>query len=295
MASAHDDRVLPETRWAALAVVFILLPALVVLWGLPHDTRDLWNWEIHPAMTPIFMGSGYGAGAYFFFRVFRTRRWHTVSAGVLSAAVFAALELIVTIGHWNEFHKGDAEVLGAIAYYGWVSVYIVSPFAVGWLWWRNQHTDPRQPEPGDPLVPRPTRLMAAAVGIGAVAAGAVFLLSPTTAIEVWPWTLKPLAARIIACFMIQVGVGALLLSRDERWSAWRVLLETFLLASVLLLIGAARQSGDFLESRPSTWIFLAGLVGLTAAVVVLYVRMSRGTTRPPDPPRHPPESGTMYS
>ena len=293
MASARDDRELPETRWTALAVVFVLLPALVVLWGLPHDTRDLWAWEIHPAMSPTFMGAGYGAGAYFFFRVFRARRWHTVSAGVLSAAVFAALELIVTIGHWNEFNKGDAEVLGAIAYYGWISVYIVSPFAIGWLWWRNQHTDPRQREPGDPLVPRTARLMATTVGIGAVAAGAVFLLSPSTAIEVWPWTLKPLAARVIAGFMIQVGVGALLLSRDERWSAWRLLLETFLLASVLLLIGAARQSGDFLESRPSTWIFLAGLIGLTGAVVALYVRMSRGTAQLPDPPRHPPESGTM--
>jgi hypothetical protein len=30
-------------------------------------------------MTPIFMGSGYGAGAYFFWRTFRSQAWHPAS------------------------------------------------------------------------------------------------------------------------------------------------------------------------------------------------------------------------
>jgi hypothetical protein len=62
----------------------------------------------------------------------------------------------------------------------------------------------------------------------ALVAAAVSLVSPSTAIDLWPWTLTPLTARVIACFTAQVGIGALLLSRDERWSAWRLLLQTFL-------------------------------------------------------------------
>jgi hypothetical protein len=64
----RDDRLLPETRRAALVVTAILIPALVILWGLPGRTDELWAWTIKPEMTAIFMGSGYGAGAYFFAR-----------------------------------------------------------------------------------------------------------------------------------------------------------------------------------------------------------------------------------
>ncbi|MEJ7797607.1 MAG: hypothetical protein WKF48_11120 [Solirubrobacteraceae bacterium] len=96
--AARDDAVLPATRVTALVVVAVLLPALVILWGLPSRTDDLWAWTIAAPLTPIFMGAGYGAGAYFFVRVSRTRHWHEVSVGVLSAAVFALLMLVTTPG-----------------------------------------------------------------------------------------------------------------------------------------------------------------------------------------------------
>ena len=64
----RDDRVLWSMQWVALVVV-VLLPALVILWGIPGETADLWAWTIKPDLAPIFMGAGYGAGAYFFARV----------------------------------------------------------------------------------------------------------------------------------------------------------------------------------------------------------------------------------
>ena len=171
-AGPRDDRLLPETRWAALVVTAILIPALVILWGLP-----------------VFVG----------------------------AAVF----------------------------YGWVGVYIVSPIAVGWLWLRNSRTDPGAAEPGDPAVPAGARRFARALGAATIAAGLLFLIAPAVAIDVWPWALTPLTARVIACFTIQVGIGAMLLSADARWSSWRLLLQTFLVATALLLAGAVRAWDDF--------------------------------------------------
>jgi len=91
--TVRDDAVLSATRAAAVVVVAVLVPALVILWGLPHRTADLWAWTIAAPLTPIFMGAGYGAGAYFFVRVYRSQRWHEVSVGVLSAAFFALLSL----------------------------------------------------------------------------------------------------------------------------------------------------------------------------------------------------------
>ena len=108
MDDARDDSVPPAMRVAAVVVVAVLVPALIILWGLPTRTDDLWAWTITAPLTPIFMGAGYGAGAYFFLRVFRTPRWHEVSVGVISAAVFALLMLITTILHYDKFNQGKA-------------------------------------------------------------------------------------------------------------------------------------------------------------------------------------------
>ncbi|MHB8658970.1 MAG: hypothetical protein ACYC91_13625 [Solirubrobacteraceae bacterium] len=276
----RDDRVLRETRWASLVIVAVLLPAVVILWGLPGKTATLWAWTIKPAMTPIFMGSAYGAGAYFFARVFLGRQWHTGSAGVLSASIFAGAMLVVTLVHFDKFNHGDAPFLAAVAFYGWTSVYIASPVIVAWLWLRNQRTDSRRSEPGDPFVPGSIRLVARAAAGGALAMGALFLLSPTTANDIWAWKLTPLSAGVIGSFTIQVGAGALLLSLDERWSSWRLLLETFLVATVVLLVGTAREWNTLDQSNASVWIFAAGLSGFALAILLVLRTMESGTKRP---------------
>src|SRR5947209_8543574 len=273
----QDDRVLPEVRWASLIVFFVLVPALIVLWGEPSQTRDLWAWTIAPRLTPIFLGAGYGAGAYFFWRTYTARRWHPSSAGVFSAAVFAALMLIATIIHWDRFNHGDAPVLAAVAFYGWVGIYVVSPFVVMWLWLRNQRTDPRRPEVPDVIVPWRVRRGAQLFAAGAIVVAAVFFLSPSTASGIWPWHLTPLTARVLASFTAQVGVGALMLSLDQRWSAWRLLIQTFFVATALLLIGAGRAWGNFDQGNPLTWLYLGGLIGADLGLLVLYRKLEQHT------------------
>ena len=271
----RDDRVLPATRWVSFCVVLILLPAVVVLWGLPGHTADLWAWTIMPDLTAIFMGAGYGAGAYFFTRVFLSRAWHPASVGVLSAAVFAALMLFPTFEHWDRFNHGDAPFLAAVAFYGWVSVYIVSPFLIAALWLANRRTDPGEPARGAAIVPPPVRLAARGFGAGALVAAAVVLVSPSVAVENWGWSLTPLTARVLACFTAQVGVGCVMLSLDVRWSAWRLFVQTFLVAVALLLVGAARAWDDFDTANWLTWSYLAGLAGAGLALLLLYRGMER--------------------
>lgn len=263
-------------RWAALVIFCILIPAFVILWGLPDKTADLWAWTIKPDLTPIFLGSGYGAGAYFFWRTYRARAWHPSSAGVFSAAAFASVMLIATLLHWSRFNHGDAPTLAAIAFYGWVIVYIVSPFAVFFLWWRNQRVDPRTPEPDDALLPTTVRLGARVLGIGAIIAATVFFVVPQLQIDLWPWALTPLTARVLASFTFQVGTGAVLLSLDARWSSWRLLIQTFFIATGLLLVGSVRAFDDFDTGNAMTYVYLAGLIGSDIGLFVLYRRYEGG-------------------
>ena len=269
----RDDRVLPATRWAALVVFVILVPAAAVLWGFPGRTADLWAWGVKPELTAMFLGAGYGAGAYFFWRTYRARRWHPSSPGVLGASVFAGLMLVATVIHWDRFNHGDAPALAAIAFYGWAIVYALSPFAVFALWWRNRATDARTREPGDPVVPPAARLASGAFAAGALAGGLLFFVAPQVAIDLWPWQLTPLTARVLASFTVQVGVGALVLSRDARWSAWRLIVQTFFVAVALLLVAAARAWDEFDEANPMTWLYLGGLAGTAAALALLFRRM----------------------
>ena len=281
--TTRDDAVLPAMRVVALVVVAVLIPALVILWGLPSKTADLWAWTIKPDLTPIFMGAGYGAGAYFFYRVYRTARWHEVSVGVISAAWFALLMLGTTIIHYDKFNHGDAPALAAIAFYGWTSVYILSPWVVAYIWWLNQRTDPRTPEPGEALVPPAALLVARVAAAGALVAAAVVLISPQVAIDNWGWNLTPLTARVIGCFTAQVGGAFLILSFDPRWSSWRILVQTFLIAVGLLLVGAARAWDAFDTGALLTWGYLAGLAGGAAVLLGLARSLERTRNEPPAP------------
>lgn len=103
----------------------------------------------------------------------------------------------------------------------------------------------------------------------------MFLLAPSTAIDLWAWELTPLTSRVLGSFTAQVGVGALLLSLDPRWSAWRLIVETFLVATALLLVGALRAWDDFDTGNALTWLYLGGLAGGAGALALLYRTQER--------------------
>jgi hypothetical protein len=270
-----DGRILPATHWASLVIFAILVPALVILWGIPDRTADAWAWTIQPDLTPIFLGAGYGAGAYFFLRTFLADKFHPSAAGIFGAAFFAALMLIATLIHWDKFNHGDAPLIGALVFYGWVGVYIISPFVVFGLWWFNRRTDSGEPEPGEAIVPLWVRRIARVAAAGSFVGAAVFYLTPDEAIDVWPWDLTPLTSRVIGSFTAQVGVGALLISLDRRWSAWKLIVQTFFVATGLLLIGAIRAWDDFDTGNALTYVYLGGLVTADIALLLLYRSMTR--------------------
>jgi peptidoglycan/LPS O-acetylase OafA/YrhL len=270
---ARDDRILPATRVVAAAIIFILILAVLALYLNPDFTDQNFAWTIKPRMTPMMMGAGYLMGAYFFARVLTGRHWHESAGGFIPIAAFTVFMAIATILHLDRFHQGT---LSAAL---WMIVYAITPFLVPFLWWRNQRTDSGAPEPNDLVVPQAARWAALAAGVLISLLGAVLFIRPDLAIQVWPWMLTPLTARVLASWMMLPGIGGLYLQRESRWSAWRLLFESATIGSLFFGIAMIFSWSDWSPSNPLTILIALMVVSVVllvpVAVFVIESRRSR--------------------
>lgn len=251
----------------------ILAAAVALLYISPGSTDELFAWTIQPEMTPLFLGAAYGAGVYFFARGFLTTDWHRIAAGFPAIALFAAMMLIATFLDWDRFNGGDAPTIAAISFYAWVAVYIISPFLVGAIWVLNRGADDGSPAAVDAVVPTLVRSAARFAGVTMLILAAVFFLVPETAIDIWPWDLSELTARVMASFIAEAGALALFLSFDQRWSAWRILVQTAAIGSTLLGVALIRAWDDVDTANPLTWLLVAAIGGTLVGALALWNRL----------------------
>jgi hypothetical protein len=270
----RDDRVLPETRLLGAVIVPFLIVAFALLYFFPDDTRHWFAWDVQPTITPLIMGAGYIAGAYFFVRVALETRWHRIQVGFLPVTAFTLFMAIGTFNHLDRFATAH------VAFWIWVGLYVTTPVLVPLAWWRNRATDPGTPEPGEPLLPRLVRPLLLAAGAVQSAVALVLLLSPSTMIEHWPWQLTPLTAQTLGGWFALPGVTALMMGLDGRWSAIRITLESQLIGLALILLGTIRAWDDVETSNALAYVFVAGIAGLFASLLALEWYMV-GRTRPP--------------
>ena len=69
------------------------------MYFFPDDTRHWFAWDVQPTITPLIMGAGYIAGAYFFVRVALATRWHRIQVGFLPVTAFTLFMAIGTFNH----------------------------------------------------------------------------------------------------------------------------------------------------------------------------------------------------
>jgi hypothetical protein len=141
------------------------------------------------------------------------------------------------------------------------------------IWFLNQREESETT--ADDLVISPaTATLIGVLGIAAATSTVFLFVFPKTAIHIWPWHLTELTARVMgAIFILGIaGVGAF---TDKRWTGARILLQVEGLMLALILVAAIRAHRDFDTSRPLTWVFAAGFIGLALATAFLYARMER--------------------
>jgi hypothetical protein len=258
-----DDRVLPVTRGVAVAIVPILTAAFVILYLFPSRTQQLWAWTIQSQMTAMFLGGGYLAGAYYFVRVARERRWHRIGVGIPAITLFATLLGVTTFVDWDGFNHGH------VSFWAWTALYVATPFLLPWLWFRNRSMDPGTPEAGEGLVPPPVRVVMVVAGALQLAMAVALFVRPSLFFDVWPWPLTPLTAHALSGFVAFPAVVYLSFLWDRRPSSFRVPIEMVIIGLVLIGIAAARASGEFEGGAFIVWGWRVGLVVALALLVAL--------------------------
>jgi len=194
------------------------------------------------------------------------RRWHRVAAGFLAVSTFTVAMLLATVLHWSRFD------IRHFPFQLWLGLYVITPALVPWLWWRNRLTDPGTAEPGDVSVPLWARWAVRGLGAAMVLMAIVGFAAPQALMAVWPWSLTPLTARVLAGWGALIGVGNLVIAGDARWSAWRVGVESIALWHLLYLIGSVFHQQDFGGGHWLNWYTLS-VIGVLVLIGALYIRL----------------------
>ncbi|WP_329477595.1 hypothetical protein OG555_36580 [Kribbella sp. NBC_01484] len=269
-----DDRVLVYTRVVSLCIVPFLVAGFVILYLFPQHTARLWAWPLHPTMTAMVLASAYLGGAYFFVRAAVERRWHVLSPGFLSVTLFATLLGVATVLQWNKFTHDSP------AFWIWSALYFTAPLLVLGAWLANRrYADPAS---GDLVAPA-VRAAVTAIGVLALIQGAAMFISPSTFLDVWPWTLTPLSCRTLAAVCCLGGAGIGIWS-DPRWSTLRRMLEVEILMVGSILLATLRAHDQLDSSKPLAWPLLVGFSLLFFASIIVWSRHSLHRRRTLDHP-----------
>lgn len=262
-----NDAIYPITRIVAAVIVPVLWLAFLLLYFYPDLTGERFAWLIKPHMTSLYIGAGYLGGSWLFLNTLFGKRWHRVQGGYLPITVFTWFMIIATLMHWDRFS------LGKFGFNLWLILYIVTPILVPMLWFYNRRTDPGTPEESDLMVAHWAMWVLRVVGAVGLAFAVVAFLYPSLIMNVWPWPLTPLTGRIMSGWIALLGVGALTMAADLRWTSWRVPFESILIWHVLVLMAVFIKAPDF-TMGVLNW-YTAAIALMVAGIIFLYVMMER--------------------
>jgi hypothetical protein len=270
----RDDRVLKQTHILGAVIVPFLLVAFGLLYFFPADTKSYFAWDVQPDITPMIMGAGYIAGAYFFTRVVMETRFHRVHVGFLPVTAFTIFMAIGSFAHLDRFLQDH------VAFWIWMGLYVSTPILVPLAWWVNRRTDPGTPEPGEQRLT--SRIRGVLIGAGVVQSIIAFalLLSPSTMIDAWPWMLTPLTAQTLGGWFALPGITAIMMGLDGRPSAIRITLQSQAIGLALILVAVVRAWDSIDSSNSLSYIFVAGLSALLAGLLALDLHMRRASPSP---------------
>ena len=229
-------------------------------------TDAWWSWTIAPPLTAATLGAFYWAAFVLILGAARSRSWAEARPAVYPVAVIALLLLVITLIHLDRF---DLDSLFGVF---WVVAYAVVPALITWGL-AGQLADHGDERGGTRRLPRALRGGLILEGVVMLAAGALLLIAPAAADDIWPWALSPLTSRAIGSFLLGIGLAALIAAREDDPLSFRGAALAYTALGVLELVALNLHIPDLGDGPLATGLYaafwvavvLTGGYGLSAA------------------------------
>ena len=247
--ASASGRLLGVSRAGVALLLLLAVGNGVFLYLAPAKAATAYAWSVQPPISAAFMGAGYLAGTVATGLVmFATRRWRSLRTLPLALVVLSAMLMTATIVHADRFRWDYAPT------WVWTSVYAGVPLIVALLWWLQERDAEPVPAPDPGL--RVVRTLSAVLGGVLVAGAALLFVLPEVFSPVWPWSLTPLLARVVAAWHAMVGTALLVCARTLRAPQEAIIPYATLAAWSLLLLALPLSHGDaFIREQPALlWV-----------------------------------------
>lgn len=260
-ASSPVRRTLPAMRLTLVAFAVLTALAVVSLYVMSEDTDRLFAWTIQPPLTAAFLGAGYAAGCLLVVLSLREPVWANNRIPVLTILGFTALTLVATLVHLDKFHFDVPGALPTFAAWFWMAIYVVVPLALVALVVQQERAPGADPLPRHP-VPGALRALLAVQSVVMTVLGVALFVAPDTQEQLWPWTLTPLTARVVAAWLLAFGLATGLASRGGDLDRLRTATAAYAVFGVLELLALLRFRDTVEWDRAVAWLLTALLLAI---------------------------------
>jgi hypothetical protein len=262
--------------WLAVEVGFALA-AILAVFLFPEQTDANFAWPAKPPVMAAVLGAFYLASALLFVGGLFVRRWEHLRVIILPAAVFTALELLVTFLHWDRFK------VGTLPFTVWFASYLLPPpvFA-SCYWWQQRRAAPvrwwGRAGGGAATEPLPAWLWRLCVvdGVALVAVFALLLAAPGLLLPRGPWALTPLTTRALCAWLISLGLLLLSIAAENDWPRARLATAMPIALGPVLLIQLARFRDQVSWGHPGLLLLLADVLLVGGALAWRWTRSAAG-------------------
>jgi hypothetical protein len=248
--STESQRLAPMARNLVWVLFILAIANGIFLYIFPHLAETHYAWSIKSPISAAFMGAGYLAGMVATgLALFRTNYWRSVRILFPAFFVLGLSLFIATMLHTDRF-KWDYFLTWI-----WTVVYFSIPIGSGIVWYIHEKTRNNLPSRDSRL--NPIRQTSFVLGIGVTLLASLLFIFPTMFLEVWPWQITPLLARVFAGWYFLAGVILLFAPSLRQANEIPIAFATLVAWSVLsLLLPVLHSSSIHLNLGFIFWISL---------------------------------------
>ena len=245
----------------------------VGLWGffIPGHVDKAIPWLV-PPLHARFIGAIYLSAVVIMSASMLARHLEEVQVSNIIVSVWTGALFVISLFYLNEFDFSRGPV------WFWFGAYIAYPLIGFWYAWINRNT--RTQATGSSL---PSWIQTALLiqGMLLTFIALALLFVPDFMLTIWPWKVTRMLIQIYSGPFLAFGIGSLLLSRQQTWSALRIVVSGFFVLAFGALIASTIHRSLFSFASPAAWIWFGGFALLLVlhASMILLNRTQPGPTQ----------------